>query len=132
MSKLHVKVIQPTCVRIDKEFDHVIVPGVDGDFGISLDHTPFITKIRTGILQLFQAEKCEEYAIHDGFVTVENNIVTIICDTIEKKDEIDLTRAKASKERAEKRLKSSEENVNFRRAEIALKKALVRLELHSG
>ena len=131
MSKIHIKVIQPNQIRIDKKYDHVIVPGVDGDFGISFDHTPFITKIRTGILQLFQNEKCEEYAIHDGFVTVENNVITIVCDTIEKKDEIDIERAKASRERAEERLKSSKENINFRRAEASLKKALVRLELNS-
>ncbi len=132
MSKIHIKVIQPTQIRIDAEYDHIIVPGVDGDFGISFDHTPFITKIRTGVLQLFQNNKSEDYAIHDGFVTVENNVVTIICDTIEKKDEIDIARAKASRERAEKRLKSSEENINFRRAEASLKKALIRLELNSG
>ncbi len=132
MSKIHIKVIQPNQIRIDKDYDHVIVPGVDGDFGISFDHTPFITKIRTGVLQLFQNNKCEEYAIHDGFVTVENNIVTIVCDTIERKDEIDIARAKASRERAEDRLKSSKENINFRRAEASLKKALVRLELNSN
>jgi len=131
MSKIHIKVIQPTQIRIDKECDHLIIPGVAGDFGISFDHTPFITKIRTGVLQLFQNEYFEEYAIHDGFVTVENNVVTIVCDTIEKKDEIDITRANASRERAEKRLKSSEENINFRRAESSLKKALVRLGLNS-
>lgn len=131
MNKIHITVIQPTQIRIDEEYDHIIVPGVDGDFGISFDHTPFITKIRSGVLQLFQNDKSEEYAIHDGFVTVENNIVKIVCDTIEKKDEIDAARAKASKERAEKRLKSSEENINFRRAETSLKKALVRLELNS-
>ena len=131
MSKIHIKVIQPTMIRIDKDYDHIIIPGVDGDFGISFDHTPFITKIRTGVLQLFQNEKSEEYAIHDGFVTVENNVVKIVCDTIERKDEIDIARAKASRERAEKRLKSSEENINFRRAEASLKKALVRLELNS-
>ncbi|MDP8201958.1 MAG: ATP synthase F1 subunit epsilon [Candidatus Tenebribacter burtonii] len=131
MSKIHIKVIQPTQIRIDKECDHLIIPGVAGDFGISFDHTPFITKIRIGVLQLFQNEYCEEYAIHDGFVTVENNVVTIVCDTIEKKNEIDIARANASRKRAEKRLKSSEENINFRRAESSLKKALVRLGLNS-
>ena len=129
MSKIHIKVIQPTHIRIDKEYDNVIVPGVDGDFGIFFDHTPFITKIRTGVLQLFNNDDCEEYAIHDGFVTVENNIVTIVCNTIERKDEIDIARAKASKERAEERIKSSKDDINFRRAEASLKKALIRLGL---
>lgn len=131
MSKIHIKVIQPDQLRIDNKFDHIIVPGVNGDFGISLDHTPFITKLRSGVLQLFLNESCQEYAIHDGFVTVEENNVIIVCDTIEKKEEINVSRAKASKERAEKRLQSSEENVNFRRAESSLKRALIRLELKS-
>lgn len=129
MSKIHIKVIQPDQIRIDKDFDHIIVPGVDGDFGISLDHTPFITKLRSGVLQLFQNESIQEYALHDGFVTVENNNVVIVCDTIEAKDDIDVVRARSAKERAEKRLKSSDENVNFRRAESSLKRALIRLEL---
>jgi len=129
MSKIHIKVIQPDQVRIDNDYDHVIIPGTDGDFGVSSDHTPFITKLRSGVLQLFQKETSEEYAVHDGFVTVENNKVVVVCDTIEAKDEIDIQRAKSSKERAEKRLKSSDENVNFRRAEASLKRALIRLEL---
>ncbi|MBC8385680.1 MAG: ATP synthase F1 subunit epsilon [Candidatus Cloacimonetes bacterium] len=129
MSKIKFIVIQPNTIKIDGEFDHIIVPGVDGDFGISEDHTPFITKIRSGILKTYKNSRKEQYAIHDGFVTVENNKVTVICDVIESTVEIDRNRAEQSKERAEKRLKSNKEDVDFRRAESALKRSLVRLSL---
>lgn len=129
MAKILLEVIQPTRCKIRGEFDHVIVPGVDGDFGISENHTPFITKIRPGILQLFQGKKNDRYAIHDGFVTVDNNRVIIVCEVIEHEKEIDLKRAESARQRADKRLKSTAEEIDFRRAEFALKRSLVRLEL---
>ncbi len=129
MSKINIRVIQPTQIKISGEYDHIIVPGIDGDFGISSEHTPFITKIRPGILHLYQGDKITDYALHDGFVTVENNFVKIVCETIESSSEIDKNRAESSKQRAEKRLKGSQEEVDFRRAEASLKRALIRLIL---
>jgi F-type H+-transporting ATPase subunit epsilon len=129
MNKITIEVIQPTKTKISGKYDHIIIPGIDGDFGVDWDHTPFITKIRPGILRLYTEKKIEEYAIHDGFVSVENNKVKIVCEIIEDIPEIDLKRATSSKERAEKRLKSISEDIDFRRAEIALKKALVRISL---
>ncbi|OQX71943.1 MAG: ATP synthase F1 subunit epsilon [Candidatus Cloacimonas sp. 4484_275] len=129
MSKIHLEVIQPHQTKIKDDFEHVIIPGIEGDFGVSENHTPFITIIRPGILTLFKDETPEKFAIHDGFVTVDNNKVTIVCETIEKSDEIDITRAEEAKKRAEDRLKSKNEEIDFRRAELALKRALVRLSL---
>ena len=129
MAKIKLEVIEPTRYKIQDEFDHIIVPGIDGDFGVDQDHTAFITKIRPGLLYLYKGSKVIQYAIHDGFVTVEDNHVVIVCDTIEMSSEINITRANSSKERAEKRLKNSGEEIDFRRAELALKKSLIRLEL---
>ena len=127
MSELKVTVIQPDKIKIDGEYDHIIVPGIEGDIGISSDHTPLITQIRSGILFLFLDNEKLKYAIHDGFVSIENNEVKIICDTIEAEEEIDLERAQNSKKRAEKRLKSNDEDIDFRRAEASLKRALARI-----
>jgi len=129
MAKIKVEVIEPTQYKIQDEFDHIIIPGIDGDFGVDQDHTAFITKIRPGLLHLYKGNKVTRYAIHDGFVTVEDNHVVIVCDTVEKSSEIDIKRARSAKERAEKRLKSSGKEIDFRRAEFALKKSLIRLEL---
>jgi len=129
MSKINIQVIQPTQTKISGEYDHIIIPGIEGDFGVSSEHTPFITKIRPGILHLYKGMEITDYAIHDGFVTVENNIIKIVCETIESSSEIKTKRAESSKERAEKRLKSSSEDIDFRRAEASLKRALVRLSI---
>jgi len=129
MDKIHLEVIQPTQTKINEDVDHVIIPGVEGDIGVSLDLTPLITKIRSGVLFLYKGSNIEKYAIHDGFATIENNNVKIVCEVIEKFSEIDEARAVTAKERAEKRLKGDAENIDFRRAEFALRKAFARLDI---
>ena len=129
MGNMKIEVLQPYQIKVKDHYDHVIVPGIEGDFGVAEEHTPLITKVRPGILKLYKGNEEERYAIHDGFVTVENNVVKIVCETIEKEDEIDISRAEAARVRAEKRLKSTEGEIDFRRAEIALKKALVRIKI---
>ncbi len=130
---IHLKVIQPDKIKIEGDFPHIIIPGVDGDFGVLQGHTPFFTKIRPGILTLYNqnSKKTTEYTIHDGFVTVDKDEVVIVCDVIEKSDELDSKRAHKAKVKAEKFLKNDAANkeIDFRRAEFALKRALVRLDL---
>lgn len=132
MSKIEIKIIKPDGVIVAGEYDQVIIPGVDGDFGVLPGHTPFITKIRPGVISLINSNQKDEYAIHDGFITVENDKVSVVCDTIEHKDEIDIKRAENSKNRAMERLKSNESEINYRRAEMSLKRAIVRLEIKEG
>ncbi|MCF7911785.1 MAG: F0F1 ATP synthase subunit epsilon [Candidatus Cloacimonetes bacterium] len=129
MEKLKLLIIQPQKIFLETEFDDIIIPGKDGDFGVFYGHTPFISVIRPGILEIYNNSEVTKCAIHDGYVTVENNIVTILCEVVEKADEIDKTRAEAAKERAEKRIKSNQDEVDFRRAEIALRKAIARIAI---
>ena len=130
MEKIFVEIIQPKRILVSGEYDQIIIPGVEGDFGVLANHTPFITKLRPGILEFISNDNSEAFEIHNGYVNIQNNQVKIVCETIEKREEIDINRAKQAKERAEMRMKSNEENIDFRRAELALKRALVRLNLH--
>ncbi len=129
MSKVRLKIIQPSCIKIDKDFDSVIIPGVEGYFEVLYGHTPFLTKIAPGVLKAINEDKADVFAIHDGFVTVENNTITIITELIERDNEIDMTRAENARIRAEKRLASlSSTDIDFRRVEIALRKAVSRIQ----
>ena len=132
MAELHIKVLMPNDQKVDTIADQVILPGVEGDFEVLDGHTPFITKLRTGILKVYKKGKPDLYAIHDGFVTVENNEILVLSENCENKAEIDLDRATKAKERAEKRMAeqpSQESSIDYRRAEVALKKALTRIEI---
>lgn len=129
MEKLKLKIIQPQKLVLETEFDDIIIPGKDGDFGVFYGHTPFISVIRPGVMEIYNNNEVTKYALHDGYVTVENNEVIILCELIERAEDIDVARAKAAKERAEKRLKSNQSDIDFRRAETALKKAVARITI---
>jgi F-type H+-transporting ATPase subunit epsilon len=129
MDRLKIIIIQPQKIVLEAEYDHIIIPGIDGDFGIEPGHTPFITVLRPGIIELFDNDQVTRFAVHDGYVTVENNLITLLCEVIEKADEIDKSRAEASRKRAEDRIKSQKEDVDYRRAEISLKRAMARLQI---
>jgi len=129
MEKLKLIIIQPQKIFLETEFDDIIIPGKDGDFGVFIGHTPFISVIRPGVMEIYNEKEVTKYALHDGYVTVENNEVTILCEIIERADEIDKTRAEAAKERAEIRVKSNQSDIDFRRAENALKRAVARIDI---
>jgi len=67
-------------------------------------------------------------AVTGGFVEVANNRVTVLADTAELDTEIDVGRAQAARERAERRLRSARsDEIDRARAEAALQRALNRL-----
>ncbi|MDP8220798.1 MAG: F0F1 ATP synthase subunit epsilon [Candidatus Stygibacter frigidus] len=129
MEKLKLKIIQPQKIFLELEVDDVIIPGRDGDFGVFYGHTPFISVIRPGVLEIYNNNELTKYALHDGYVTVENNLITILCEVIESADQIDKSRAELALERAEKRIKSNQSDIDFRRAENALKRAVARITI---
>jgi len=129
MPDIHIQVVMPNLKKLDKMVDSAILPGVEGDFEVLPGHAAIITKLRPGVLRYTIGTDHDYVAIHEGFVTVENNSILVLTENSEKRDEIDMQRAEAAKERAEKRIanKSDEQNVDFRRAEIALKRAIARI-----
>ncbi len=128
-----VKVILPSGIKIEEECDSITIPGVDGDFAVLEGHTPFITKIRPGVLSIDNHKNTREYAIHDGFVTVEDDSVTIVSERLESSDEIDKNRAEEAMKRAKERLtQTNNSEIDFRRAEFALKRALTRIRAISS
>jgi len=66
--------------------------------------------------------------VHGGFMEVRGDKVVILAEAAELPEEIDVDRAMRAKERAERRLRSRE-HIDFRRAEIALQKAMTRLDV---
>ena len=100
-----------------------------GNVGIYAKHIPMVNVIAPGKLSIH----CEDgsvktCALHSGFAEILQDEVTILADSCEYGDEIDVNRAKEAKERAEKRL-SQRDGIDVARAELALRRALVRLDV---
>ena len=125
---LNLEVVTPEKVLLKVETTSLIVPATEGYLGVLHNHAPLITGLEPGIIKYRQDEDFQVLSISKGFMEVADNIATILVDTAEKPEDIDVERAKAAKERAEKRLQERHPGVDVDRAELSLHKALARIE----
>ena len=125
--KLKLQIVTPTRVLCDESVDMVIFRATTGDMGILPNHEPVVATLNYGILRFKQEGKERVATVMSGFAQVQPDQVTILTDAAEWPEEIDLERAKQAKKRAMERLEDKE-HYNSARAEVALKKALVRIE----
>src|SRR5258707_4855942 len=111
----------------------VTLPGGDGCLGILPGHAPLITELGIGELtyRAKGAGQAEHLAIISGFAEVLGDRVTVLAETAERPEEIDVARAEEAKKRSEQRLASaaSDPDVDWARAAVALPTALVRIQL---
>lgn len=85
--------------------------------------------IEPGIIRIHTEEGVKEAALHAGFIEVLEDKITIMAESVEWPDEIDITRAKEAKIRAERRLSGKEGGIDIAKAELALKRSLARIQL---
>ncbi|MBI1886684.1 MAG: F0F1 ATP synthase subunit epsilon [Chloroflexi bacterium] len=117
-------------VYSEEGVDRLIVPGVEGELGVLPLHAPLLTMIEPGVMRIVKGSDEVEMAITGGFIEVRENRVTILADAAERAEEIDTERAEASRRRAQERLAAKEiPQEDLIRAEVALRRALVRLKL---
>lgn len=127
--KFNLQIISPTRVFFDGDVDMVEMKTSEGEIGVLAGHIPLTVILEPGVLKIKQEDGNKEAALHDGFVEITKNKVTILAESCEWPDEIDVHRAEEAKIRAERRLKSGGKGVDMFRAELALKKALTRINL---
>ncbi len=129
------EVVTPEKVVVDEEAQIVAAPGLLGEFGVLVGHTPFLTPLKTGVIHYTDAGGKERFVfVSGGFAETLPDKITILAESAERRSDIDLERAKAAVERAQKRLEEErgKEDIDFIRAKAALERALVRLRLAGG
>lgn len=126
---MKLEVITPDRQFYEGEVTMVELTTINGNIGIYPKHIPMTTVVAPGILKVHEAEQLREAALHAGFITVMPDKVTILAEIVEWPDEIDYARAEEARIRAERRLGSRNTGLDVVRAEAALKRALVRLEV---
>lgn len=130
MSKMTVEVVTPERVVYSGQASMVIARGVQGDLGILPKHMPMVTPLKTAPVQIkVEGDQVVRMAVSGGFMEVRGDKVTILAETAEMPGDIDVERAKAAKERAEKRLSEKYPELDVQRAERSLQRALARLDV---
>ena len=125
----NLQIISPTRIFFDGDATMVEMKTTEGEIGVLAGHIPLTAILEPGVLKIHQEDGVKQAALHDGFVEIRKTKVTVLAESCEWPDEIDVARAEEAKNRAEKRIQSGRADVDMLRAELALKKALLRLDI---
>lgn len=123
------EIVTPEKKVVDTAAEEIQIPGKNGYLGILPGHAPLITELAVGEIIYRENSAEQRLAVAWGFAEVLPDKVTILAETAERPQEIDVERARKSKERAEQRLTSGNTEVEVDRALDALKRAETRLEV---
>lgn len=126
--QFELKIVTPDRKFFEGSVDKLIVKGIEGDFAVLPNMSPFVTRTQIHQMKIYQDNEILLAAVSDGYIDVRNNSVIMVANSCEWPDEIDLERAEDAKKRAEERLQMKDE-IDILRAEAALKRAINRLNL---
>ena len=126
---VQVKVCVPTRQIAELEAEYVQIPSAQGNMGVLPSHSPLRCVLDPGIVNCrLTGNKTSIFFVSTGLAIIENDRVTILADSAEGAQEIDVTRAEASRDRAQDRIRSIDSKIDFARTEAALKRSLARIQ----
>ncbi|MBN1992185.1 MAG: F0F1 ATP synthase subunit epsilon [Anaerolineae bacterium] len=132
MPTLHLEILTIERTLFDDDVSMVVAPGSEGMLGILPHHTPLITTLTYGELQVKKTGEPDQFfAIGGGFMEVQPVHVVVMADSAERVDEIDLDRAKMARQRAETSLAQAKPGgaMDFAQAEAALRRSATRIQV---
>ncbi|MFE8701843.1 F0F1 ATP synthase subunit epsilon [Cytobacillus sp. FJAT-54145] len=130
MKTIKVSVVTPDGPVFESDVEMVSTKAQSGELGILPGHIPMVAPLQIGAVRLKNGGKTEYVAVSGGFIEVRGEQVSILAQSAEVSNSIDVDRALRAKERAEQRLREQkQENVDMKRAELALQRAINRISV---
>jgi F-type H+-transporting ATPase subunit epsilon len=131
VSSFLLEIVTPERKVYAQDVQMIVVKGAEGELGILPNHIPLVTPLKIAPVTVKKTGAPDErIAVHGGFMEVRKDKVVILAESAELPGDIDVERARAAKERAEKRLAAKKDEYDFRRAERALQRAMTRLDVY--
>jgi F-type H+-transporting ATPase subunit epsilon len=125
--KIHLEIVTADKQVYSGDVDSIIVPALTGYMGILPGHAPLLAELGIGEIIFTINDTMEDVFCSWGFVEVLPNRVVILAQTAELSSDIDLKRAEEAKARAEKLLMSGDPGVDYAAAELAVMRAISRI-----
>jgi F-type H+-transporting ATPase subunit epsilon len=127
----HLSVLTPERSVLEEDVTYIQAPGMLGYLGVLAHHAPLISALVPGKLTVRDTSGREvEYALAGGFLEVSDNQAVILADALERREEIDLDRARSAERRARERIAARHRgDVDAARAQAALERSLNRLKV---
>lgn len=112
MKTIKLKITTPERIVLETEMEQVTLPTETGEVTILPNHVPLLSIIVPGVIEVKGQAEMTQMATSGGFLEFHDNELTILADTAERADEIDLERAQAARQRAEEKRKEQRENLD--------------------
>lgn len=126
---LHLEIVTAERLILSDDVDQVNAPTKDGRVGILPRHMPLLTVLSEGELSIIKGGVRTEFAVFGGFMEVLPDRVTILADSCDRSDEIDLERAEEARKNAEERLAQRKSDQDLALAEADLRRALLQIKM---
>lgn len=127
-NKLRLEIVTPYGLVYSDDVDEFTATGSEGEFGVLPGHAPFLTTLKTGMLTYKKDNEVGYFFVSGGYAEVGPEKATILADSSERAEDIDVERAKAAMKRAEERLKQAEK-IDFARATASIERATIRIQV---
>jgi len=126
--ELMLEIVTPEKLAFSGRVEEVTIPGSEGEFGVLRGHTPLLSFVDVGILNFTKEGKKTYYAVNTGYTEVTSTKVTVLVETAERSDDIDVERAKKARDRAEEKIgRLSKDDIEHEKAKTALLRAIMRI-----
>jgi F-type H+-transporting ATPase subunit epsilon len=127
---LHLEIVTPERLAYKGDVDAVVCPGIEGELGVLPHHAPLLTTLGFGELRVRTGGQEESFAIAGGFLQVRPDKVVVMAETADLASEIDLEAAEQARRDAEHQLSEGYvEGVDLTRARASMERALLRIRV---
>ena len=127
MGAIRLEIVSAETAIFSGEATMVVAPGKDGDLGIAPKHTPLLTTLRPGEIEVHKEGEDKEYIyVTGGILEVQPHMVTILADSATHSDELDEEAALEAKNLAEQALKGADKKEDLEQAQAQLVEAAAR------
>lgn len=130
LESLKLTLVTPYKKVLEEDVDEITATGSLGEFGVLPGHAPFLSSLKIGEFSYKIGGKVEHMAVNWGYFEIEDDKVTVLVETAEMAEDIDVERARAAQGRAEEALKKlAPEDKSYKVMEAALERALIRMQV---
>lgn len=130
MSKIKVNIVTPDGPVVEMDANMVIAVTEAGEIGVLPGHIAMVAPLQIGALRLKTDGKTETVAVHGGFIEVRPEVVTVLAQSAELAESIDISRAKKAAEKAEQDLQKKTDDLTHNLYELDLKRAINRIQVY--
>ncbi|KRL95516.1 F0F1 ATP synthase subunit epsilon [Levilactobacillus hammesii] len=131
-SVLSVSIVTPDGRVYEHDGELLVIKTKLGQLGIMPNHVPVISSLEVDEVRIKHDGEEDEVAVNGGFLEFSDNVATIVADSAERQDDIDVGRAESARDRAQAAIKKAQDEHDadtLARAEVALRRAINRINV---